>query len=127
MVDNIPSDLSIGQAIWGVDNKSLVFVGWNNEPRRLGLVAFTNRRCALYYWQSGHSNLCKLTPEDVSVRSPRLCPDKAKLVYLESKLGSPHESCSKLSMVRFTRYNSMEFQLVQSLIIIILIIHIIFI
>jgi hypothetical protein len=47
MVDNIPSDLSIGQAIWGVDNKSLVFVGWNNEPRRLGLVAFTNRRQVL--------------------------------------------------------------------------------
>lgn len=32
------------KAIWGPSDDGLVFVGWDNEPRRLGLIYCSNRK-----------------------------------------------------------------------------------
>lgn len=47
----IPRNLSAGQVRWAPmeeDKYSLVFVGWDSEPRRFGIIYCFNRPSALY-------------------------------------------------------------------------------
>lgn len=47
-IDGIPDNLSVGQVQFSPSGDELVFVGWSNEPRRLGIVHCYNRPSALY-------------------------------------------------------------------------------
>jgi len=38
VMDGVPDHLSAGQACWGPDDGSVVFIGWFHEPYRLGLI-----------------------------------------------------------------------------------------
>jgi acylaminoacyl-peptidase len=53
----------------------------------------------VYRWRLKEPKLEKLSSADVSVLSPRLSPDKTKLVWLENRVGGPHKSCSKLMLL----------------------------
>ncbi|NXX81191.1 ACPH enzyme, partial [Urocolius indicus] len=90
--------LSLPQAFWSPDDTGVVFVGWWHEPFRLGLRHCTNRRSALFYVDLTGGQ-CELLSEDTrAVWSPRLSPDRCRIVYLENEALGPHQQCSRLRM-----------------------------
>ncbi|XP_062522381.1 acylamino-acid-releasing enzyme-like isoform X2 [Corticium candelabrum] len=95
----VDCDLSVGQALWGPHDDSLIFIGWDNEPRRLGLIFCSNRKSAVYLYNLQDLKLEELSGADLSVTSPRLNSDKTKLVYLGNIVGGPHKSCMRLMML----------------------------
>jgi acylaminoacyl-peptidase len=47
-VENVPQDVSFGQVQWSPSSDELVFVGWPNSPRRLGIIHCFNRPSTIY-------------------------------------------------------------------------------
>ncbi|XP_027556817.1 acylamino-acid-releasing enzyme-like [Neopelma chrysocephalum] len=98
VLEGIPEHLSPGQAFWAPEDTGVVFVGWWHEPFRLGLRYCTNRRSALFYVDLTGGK-CELLSEDTkAVWSPRLSPDRCRIVYLENDVLGPHQQCSRLRM-----------------------------
>ncbi|KAF4803448.1 acylaminoacyl-peptide hydrolase [Turdus rufiventris] len=98
VLEGVPEHLSPGQALWSLDDRGVVFVGWWHKPFRLGLNACSNRRSGIFYLDLA-SGCCELlSAEDVSVSSPRLSPDGQRLLYLEGLVGGPHRQCLRLRM-----------------------------
>ncbi|XP_076845765.1 acylamino-acid-releasing enzyme isoform X2 [Brachyhypopomus gauderio] len=88
----VPPHVSPGQALWAGDGRGVIFVGWWNEPFRLGLKFCSNRRSALFYADLKGS--CELLSSDLgSVSSPRLSPDCQWVVYLQGRVFGPHHQC----------------------------------
>ncbi|KFV73802.1 Acylamino-acid-releasing enzyme, partial [Dryobates pubescens] len=99
VLEGIPEHLCPGQALWSPDDHGVVFVGWWNEPFRLGLSACSNRRSGIFHLDldSGHCEL--LSAEHAAACSPRLSPNGQRLLYLEGDLGGPHRQCLRLCMI----------------------------
>ncbi|NXP70692.1 ACPH enzyme, partial [Ramphastos sulfuratus] len=98
VLEGVPEHISPGQAFWSPDDTGVVFVGWWHEPFRLGLLHCTNRRSALFYMDLTGGR-CELLSEDTkAVWSPRLSPDRCRIVYLENDALGPHQQCSRLCM-----------------------------
>ncbi|KAM9374507.1 LOW QUALITY PROTEIN: acylamino-acid-releasing enzyme [Phaethornis superciliosus] len=98
VLEGVPEHLSPGQAFWSPSDTGVVFVGWWHEPFRLGLRHCTNRRSALFYVDLTGGK-CELLSEDTgAVWSPRLSPDRCRIVYLENNALGPHQQCSRLCM-----------------------------
>jgi hypothetical protein len=124
-IDGIPENLSAGQVQFSPSGEDLIFVGWNNEPRRLGIVHCYNRPSAIFSVPFDRSIFAKsketkekkneseekkavetnekkqdrtkrLTTAHRSSRSPRFSPDGKQLVYLASDNAVTHNSASKL-------------------------------
>uniref|UniRef100_A0A4W4FEX6 acylaminoacyl-peptidase n=1 Tax=Electrophorus electricus TaxID=8005 RepID=A0A4W4FEX6_ELEEL len=94
----VPPHLSPGQGLWAGDSGGVVFVGWWNEPFRLGMKFCSNRRSALFYTDLKGS--CELLSSDLgSVSSPRLSPDCLWLVYLQGRAFGPHHQCFCMMLV----------------------------
>ncbi|KAG9270893.1 acylamino-acid-releasing enzyme isoform X1 [Astyanax mexicanus] len=88
----VPPHVSPGQALWAEGGRGVVFVGWWNEPFRLGLKFCSNRRSALFHIDlKGNCEL--LSADSGSVSSPRLSPDHRWLVYLQGRVFGPHHQC----------------------------------
>ncbi|XP_016156960.1 PREDICTED: acylamino-acid-releasing enzyme-like [Ficedula albicollis] len=99
VLEGVPEHLSPGQALWSLDDRGVVFVGWWHEPFRLGLNACSNRRSGIFHLDLA-SGCCELlSAENVSVCSPRLSPDGQRLLYLEGVVGGPHRQCLRLCML----------------------------
>nr|XP_034305158.1 acylamino-acid-releasing enzyme [Crassostrea gigas] len=96
-LDTIPEDLSVGQAIWTPDG-GIIFVGWKQEPYRLGLVYCPIRPSGIYMWDSKTSNIKQLSDESRASSLPNLSPDGTKLIYLDNQVGGPHYQCARLMM-----------------------------
>ncbi|XP_042895470.1 acylamino-acid-releasing enzyme [Parasteatoda tepidariorum] len=95
--DKLYNELSIGEAIWGPGDETVIFVGYKEFPRRLGLRSCTNRSSAIYVYNRQTKEIDCITGEsNVSVRNPRFSLDFKSLFYLENKVGGPHFSGSKL-------------------------------
>ncbi|XP_067251159.1 S9 family peptidase isoform X2 [Chanodichthys erythropterus] len=94
----VPPNISPGQALWGPNGRGIIFVGQWNEPFRLGLKFCSNRRSALFYLDMKGNCEC-LSPEGVSVSSPRMSPDSCWIVYLQGQVFGPHHQC--LSMMLY--------------------------
>ncbi|XP_048065955.1 S9 family peptidase isoform X1 [Megalobrama amblycephala] len=94
----VPPNISPGQALWGPNGRGVIFVGQWNEPFRLGLKFCSNRRSALFYLDMKGNCEC-LSPEGVSVSSPRMSPDSCWIVYLQGQVFGPHHQC--LSMMLY--------------------------
>ncbi|NWH26341.1 ACPH enzyme, partial [Grus americana] len=94
VLEGVPEHLSPGQAFWSPGDTGVVFVGWWHEPFRLGLRHCTNHR--------------RLLSEDTrAVWSPRLSPDRCRIVYLENDALGPHQQCSRLRMYDwYTKHTS---------------------
>uniref|UniRef100_A0A663EUI9 Acylamino-acid-releasing enzyme n=2 Tax=Aquila chrysaetos chrysaetos TaxID=223781 RepID=A0A663EUI9_AQUCH len=107
VLEGVPEHLSPGQAFWSPGDTGVVFVGWWHEPFRLGLRYCTNRRSALFYVDLTGGR-CELLSEDTrSVWSPRLSPDRCRIVYLENDALGPHQQCSRLLMYDwYTKHTS---------------------
>lgn len=95
-------DVSLGKARWlPGSNKELVFVGYENNPRKLGFVYCQNRPSTLFSADIENNICTALTDNNKHICSPRFNPQGTKLVFLErdAALGSPHHSCAILKMV----------------------------
>ncbi|XP_039266905.2 acylamino-acid-releasing enzyme-like [Styela clava] len=95
--DNIPQDISAGQAIWHHDCESIIFVGWLHGPYKLGLLWTTTRENHIFLLNTKQQVCIKLTPNDISVRSPRLHPTDNLIVFLKNPVGGPHFHCTELA------------------------------
>ncbi|XP_069793039.1 acylamino-acid-releasing enzyme isoform X2 [Narcine bancroftii] len=98
ILEGIPDHISPGQAFWAPNDTGIIFVGWDHEPQRLGLQHCTNRKSGLYYVDLTGGNCEQLSSQAKAVWSPRLSPDKCRIVYFEGDVGGPHHRCSKLCM-----------------------------
>ena len=95
---------SLGQPFWVGNGESVGFVGWNENPRRLGIIYCTNRLSAIFTKDLTSEDSL---PEQIcgsnssSIREPRRTPDGNGFVYLENDSGGPHRSASRLMLYNF--------------------------
>ncbi|VUZ46285.1 unnamed protein product [Hymenolepis diminuta] len=75
------------------DGKGLVFVVYDNEPYRLGLIYCYQRESRLMYWDFESSSIQCLSRDGHAVRWPRFSPDNSKLIWFEIPAGGPHGQC----------------------------------
>ncbi|XP_063797510.1 acylamino-acid-releasing enzyme isoform X2 [Pseudophryne corroboree] len=98
VLEGIPEHVSPGQAFWSPDDTGVVFVGWWHSPFRVGLKHCTNRRSAMFFVDLTGGKCEPLSPDSSSVFSPRLSPDKCRIVYLRCEVFGPHQQCCQLLM-----------------------------
>ncbi|XP_053325401.1 acylamino-acid-releasing enzyme-like [Spea bombifrons] len=96
VLEGIPENISPGQAFWSPDDTGVVFVGWWHSPFRLGLKYCLNRRSALFFVDLTGGKCETLSTDTASVFSPRLSPDKCRIVYLKCEVFGPHRQCCQL-------------------------------
>uniref|UniRef100_T1J7M8 acylaminoacyl-peptidase n=1 Tax=Strigamia maritima TaxID=126957 RepID=T1J7M8_STRMM len=99
-VENIPDDVSFGQPIWTPEHNILCVGHWQ-EPRRLGIIYCTNRRCGLFHLLLNENKYEIIGSSDKNVDSPRFSHDGSLLVYLERVAGGPHHQGAKLMMCKW--------------------------
>ena len=82
---------SLGHPVWSVDDKSVVFAGWNSG-RKLGFIFCTNRASSLY--SVGIGNPAEATTlwehDEFNASSPSFSPDGTTLIWLSHQVGGPH-------------------------------------
>lgn len=75
---------SIGHVSWVLNGTHLVFTAWNNGPRRLGIIACTNRRSSVWcieYKTADAPIAYRCSPDDTfSSVCPRVSPDGTYVV-----------------------------------------------
>uniref|UniRef100_A0A8C5MM49 Acylamino-acid-releasing enzyme n=1 Tax=Leptobrachium leishanense TaxID=445787 RepID=A0A8C5MM49_9ANUR len=98
VLEGIPDYVSPGQAFWSPDDTGVVFVGWWHAPFRLGLKFCPNRRSALFFVDLTGGKCEMLSEDQASVFSPRLSPDKCRIIYLKCQQFGPHQQCCQLLM-----------------------------
>lgn len=91
-------NISAGQAIWICD-KTVVCVGWQEDPRRLGLKYCTNRKSDLYRISLENGDSVVLCRTAGSPRSPQYNSDKNILLYIDHPCGGPHRQGCRLIKV----------------------------
>uniref|UniRef100_A0A6Q2Z9S7 acylaminoacyl-peptidase n=1 Tax=Esox lucius TaxID=8010 RepID=A0A6Q2Z9S7_ESOLU len=99
VLEGVPDNISPGQAFWAPCDTGVVFVGWWHEPFRLGLKYCFNRRSSLFYVDLTGGQCEQLSSGSSAVCSPRLSPDRCRIIYLECTVFGPHQNCSRLCMV----------------------------
>uniref|UniRef100_A0A667X718 acylaminoacyl-peptidase n=1 Tax=Myripristis murdjan TaxID=586833 RepID=A0A667X718_9TELE len=90
VLEGVPEHISPGQAFWAPGDTGVVFVGWWHEPFRLGLKYCPNRRSSLFYVDLTGGKCEQLSSGTSAVCSPRLSPDRCRIVYLECAVYGPH-------------------------------------
>ncbi|XP_064401064.1 acylamino-acid-releasing enzyme-like isoform X2 [Halichondria panicea] len=96
-------DISAGQAQWVPgDEGGIVFVGYENHPRKLGFLFCFNKRSALYYANVATETCKRLTVNDHNHFSPRFNPQGTKLAFFETPAEGPHRPCAKLSILNWS-------------------------
>ncbi|KAL1021623.1 hypothetical protein UPYG_G00015690 [Umbra pygmaea] len=98
VLEGVPDNISPGQAFWAPGDTGVVFVGWLHEPFRLGLKSCPNRRSSLFYVDLTGGKCDELSSGSSAVCSPRLSPDRCRIIFLESAVYGPHQACSQLCM-----------------------------
>lgn len=96
VLEGVPDNVSAGQVRWGPKDESVVFVGWFNEPYRLGLIYCPIRKNALYSLSLDGKSLEQLTDVKYAVHSPRFNHKKDKLIYMALDIGGAHLKCGRL-------------------------------
>ncbi|KAF8770942.1 Acylamino-acid-releasing enzyme like protein [Argiope bruennichi] len=115
-MSKLDRDISFGQARWGPNDETIIFIGWKEFPYRLGVWACRNRRSALYAINLESKDIECLTPDDnICVRSPRFSPNLDSFIYLENSGGGPHFKGAKLRKYDWkTKKNSTVVDLVEN-------------
>ncbi|XP_069141324.1 acylamino-acid-releasing enzyme-like isoform X1 [Argopecten irradians] len=96
VLSDVPEDLFLGQASWAPSDSGVLFVGWDINPYRPGLIYCPIRRSGIYYLDFKSSELKMVSEDERSCRSIRVSPDQSKLVYLDNEIGGPHMQSSRL-------------------------------
>uniref|UniRef100_A0A0X3PQQ3 Acylamino-acid-releasing enzyme n=2 Tax=Schistocephalus solidus TaxID=70667 RepID=A0A0X3PQQ3_SCHSO len=87
---------SFDSALWAPDGSGLVFIAYDNNPFRLGLIYCYQRPAQLFYWNFETSQIHCLNRSDHAAHWPRFSPDGSKLVWFEMPSGGPHGQCFEL-------------------------------
>ncbi|RHZ56850.1 hypothetical protein Glove_396g76 [Diversispora epigaea] len=104
-----------GQVIFGPEDKTLIFTGYNKEPRQFGLAACTNRLTGIYQCDLDGCNLVHISSQVSHARSPCLNLAKDHLIYLSNPSGGPHAQCSELYEYDFSsKKNRLVIPIVRS-------------
>ncbi|XP_071960094.1 acylamino-acid-releasing enzyme-like [Antedon mediterranea] len=98
VVEGVPDDISPGQALWAPNDRDIVFIGWANDPYRLGLRFCPIRSSKLYHLKVQEKTVETLSDGNQAVSNPRFNIDMSKLIYLRNCEGGPHMQCSQLFM-----------------------------
>ncbi|XP_060076271.1 acylamino-acid-releasing enzyme-like [Ylistrum balloti] len=98
VLSDIPEDLFLGQACWAPSDSGVLFVGWDVNPYRAGLIYCPIRKSCIYHLDFNSSVLKMVSEEGRSCRSIRVSPDQSKLVYLDNDIGGPHMQGSRLML-----------------------------
>lgn len=98
LLENLPEDVSPGQAIWCPNDLGVICVGWLHVPYRLGLIYCSQRHSALYHIDLKNYTCTTLGPTDRSVSNPVFSRDQTRLMFLENNAGGPHRQCHRLVM-----------------------------
>ncbi|RUS71860.1 hypothetical protein EGW08_020382, partial [Elysia chlorotica] len=99
VLENLPENVSPGQAMWAPDDAGVVVCAWEHEPFRLGLKHCCQRRSALYYIDLQKVTVEILSEPERAVRFPRFSPDMSRLIYLDTPVGGGHLQCVRLVKV----------------------------
>ena len=95
---------SLADGRW-IDDDNVVFVGYEEGIRRLGIIYCTNRKSQLFSCNISEPELKAVSiigqDADVSVRCPRVSPDGQFMVYLENSVSGPHHKASRLNIYIF--------------------------
>lgn len=91
-------NISAGQAIWICD-KTVVCVGWQEDPRRLGLKYCTNRKSDLYRISLETGDSVVLFQTRGCPRSPQYNSDKNILLFIDNQYLGPHRQGNRLLKV----------------------------
>uniref|UniRef100_A0A6Q2X2G1 Acylamino-acid-releasing enzyme n=1 Tax=Esox lucius TaxID=8010 RepID=A0A6Q2X2G1_ESOLU len=114
VLEGVPDNISPGQAFWAPCDTGVVFVGWWHEPFRLGLKYCFNRRSSLFYVDLTGGQCEQLSSGSSAVCSPRLSPDRCRIIYLECTVFGPHQNCSRLCMYDwYTKKTSVVMDMVK--------------
>ncbi|XP_056381212.1 acylamino-acid-releasing enzyme [Hyla sarda] len=114
VLEGIPSHVSPGQAFWSPDDTGVLFVGWWHSPYRVGLKYCANRRSALFFVDLTGGKCETLSCDSSAVFSPRLSPDKCRIVYLKCGVFGPHQQCCQMLMYDwYTKVTSTVVDIVQ--------------
>jgi len=97
LLENLPDDVSPGQAIWCPDDLGVICVGWWHTPYRLGRIYCAHRRSAMFHIDLKNYTCTTLGPTDHSVSNPVFSRDQTRLVFLDNSAGGPHRQCSRLA------------------------------
>jgi len=106
LLENLPEDVSPGQAIWCPNDLGIICVGWWHVPYRLGRIYCDQRRSALFHIDLKNYTCTTLGPTDRSVSNPVFSRDQTRLVFLENDAGGPHRQCSRLAMCDWYVFHS---------------------
>ncbi|XP_033746424.1 acylamino-acid-releasing enzyme-like [Pecten maximus] len=98
VLSDVPDHLFLGQACWAPSDSGVLFVGWDINPYRAGLIYCPIRKSSVYYLDFKSSVLKTVSEDGRSCRSIRVSPDQSKLVYLDNDIGGPHMQGSRLMM-----------------------------
>ena len=99
--------LTCGQPQFSPSGEHVVFVGWHEEPTKLGLVYCEQRKSALYAVpvdvsaSGGAGAIVCLTPHDAVARSPRFSPNGKWIAYLAADRAPTHGVCSRLRVAEW--------------------------
>ncbi|GBP39847.1 Acylamino-acid-releasing enzyme [Eumeta japonica] len=102
VLEGLPESWCPGQVCFAPEGDYVVGVGWETEPRRLGLLFATNRPSFIFslaYTGPKANEMRKLSKPEMAVRSPRFSPNGDKLVWLQRKATGPHYSGLELVSV----------------------------
>uniref|UniRef100_A0A1E1X5B5 Acylamino-acid-releasing enzyme n=1 Tax=Amblyomma aureolatum TaxID=187763 RepID=A0A1E1X5B5_9ACAR len=96
VLENVPENVSPGQAVWAPEDAGILYVGWETSPWKLGVVYCNNRRSRLYYYEFETDTNVTIGETNKSIYSPRFSPDGNTLVYLQAEVGGPHFQACQL-------------------------------
>ncbi|XP_078491248.1 acylamino-acid-releasing enzyme-like [Ciona intestinalis] len=96
LCDLFPPNISIGKSIWSDDGKTIIALGWDGAPWKVGLIYCKNRRSAVYQLNLDSHEVVRVTDGNSCVYSPIINPSGTKLFYLQSQPFGPHRQCGKL-------------------------------
>ena len=88
----------MGQPFW-IDDNSIGFIGWNENPRRLGITYCPIRSSCLFTFdlKCEESKPVRVSRDgNLAIRNPRLTPDGNAIIYLDNDSGGPHDKASRL-------------------------------
>lgn len=97
-------DMSLASPFWIANSNDKVgFIGFNEQPRRLGLIYCTNRESSLFEYnlKSGKPVCLIGGSEKLSLRSPRISPDGSKVILLGNSILGPHFKASDIILYDF--------------------------
>ncbi|XP_015764968.1 PREDICTED: acylamino-acid-releasing enzyme-like [Acropora digitifera] len=103
VLEGVPENISAGQACWGPDDDSVVFVGWCHEPYRLGLIYCPIRPyIEITSWKARaygiFTRVEQLSDSKHAVHSPRFNNTMDKLMYISVDVGGAHRKCGRVML-----------------------------